>query len=464
MSKITNNQLGFSYIGDALTQKLCPLDTQTRVVENREFISNIDVQPFVYIIVGEKRSGKTTLCVNLLNHLIMEKTYFTRFFLVTPSAESDSKWGKYLELAKKSNTYYNDVESQDKFKTAMITIKNICQQDIIAYKKLVMNALQHLASLGYDIEHLLNMKDLLSHELAQELNHVFDHEPGIYDSFKAAYVDEQPSGKEEEKKRIEQEENRRKLLNSSVYDGDGKGMTHNPTEDVNDYHLLANQAHNDKKYVQPKYNTDDDLDAMDSIDTGKDQDDKNKDDTNMFTGMDDVINSMNDDDHVPLFMVPNNLVILDDIMAFTGSARKDNVLTSLFTNSAHLRLSSIYMAQKVNGVLASAWVNHDAVTIYPFSDAKEEQNLYEHISHNLFWRVYIELKKTKGNPETKITHPFVHLNRRGLHGGIDVYRLCDYVQEENTDMANMKPHEIMNTFSKTKNQKPIKSIYPHMNK
>lgn len=468
MSRTINNELGYSYSKSLLTEKLCPLDSQTKSVQEREFLSNVADQPFVYIIIGEKRSGKTTLCINILDNLIMEKAYYTRFFLVTPSAESDSKWGKYLEMAKDSNTYFNDIESQEKFKASIITITDICKQDIIAYKKLVKNALEYLKSLDYDISALLEYSDMLSKDLANDLNDFFDREQSLLDNFMEIYCNDKSEVDREREtaKKIEMEESKRKLMTRSTFNIDGESTSINPMDNPYTYNLDLMKANGyDKKFNNMKKDDKDDEDdeyAMSDDSTGKKS---KKNDINIYTDMDAIRDDISsEEDSLPLFIVPNHLIILDDVMAFTGINRHNNPLTSLFTNSAHLRLSSIYMAQKVNGVLASAWTNHDAATIYPFSDTKEEQLLHDHISNNLFWRVYVELKKSKGCADNPISHPFVHLNRRGMYGGVDIYRLCDYVNDENKDLSAMKPSEIMSTFSKTKNPKPIKSIYPHINK
>lgn len=441
MNKVDNPQSGYSYVTSELTKVLAPKDAQTHPVTSREMISNVDKQPFVYLIIGGKRSGKTTLCINLLDNFIMKKARFTRTFIVTPSSESDTKWGRYLKIAKEDGTFFDDIEDPKKFIMAVNVIRSTCQRDIIDFKRLVSIAVELLTQEGYHIDpKIIHPGNYMTQNTCDELNYIFHADSSLREKL-SVLIYEKNKAEDDIIVKDQPRTDGKDLLPKTTYNEHGEGTQENPADNMDKYYKTYDEISKQDRGIE--------IVSPNSIQER--QEEINKD---MSEEEEEKEFDMDANDHI--FQLPNHLAIFDDVMPYTGISLKNNPFAGLFTNSAHLRLSSIYMVQRVSGILAQMWSNHDALSVYPLIDRNEEMLLAENVPNSLFWRVYMDLKKDQA--DNLITHPFVHMNNNGIsnNGGreINIYRMCDYVTNTDPTMLFTKPTDIIRK-AETKIDLPI---------
>lgn len=94
-----------------LTNACKPKDDQSNYKENQVFAKD----HFLYLIVGRKRSGKSTLALNLLDtaeKLGGLKKKFDKIWLVSPTAQSDPKFQELVEELSKEDQFFPEFNNQ----------------------------------------------------------------------------------------------------------------------------------------------------------------------------------------------------------------------------------------------------------------------------------------------------------------------------------------------------------------
>jgi len=97
-----------------LTEKVKPKDNQSNYQENQIFAKD----HFLYLVVGRKRSGKSTLALNLLEtpeKLGGLKKKFDKIWLISPTAKQDPKMKDLVEELEEEGQFYPDfnIETQN---------------------------------------------------------------------------------------------------------------------------------------------------------------------------------------------------------------------------------------------------------------------------------------------------------------------------------------------------------------
>lgn len=100
----------FHTIKNKLTDVIKPSDNMINQT-NKAFPSH--PQPFVYLVVGRKGSGKTSLLLNLLNSPDAFQKRFNNIFLFSKTAENDDKLKKLVDELKDDNKFYDKLTDDD---------------------------------------------------------------------------------------------------------------------------------------------------------------------------------------------------------------------------------------------------------------------------------------------------------------------------------------------------------------
>jgi hypothetical protein len=94
-----------------LTEACRPKDNQSNYKENEVFAKD----HFLYLIVGRKRSGKTTLGLNLLETPVKLgglKKKFDKIWLISPTAKADPKMKELVEELEEDGQFFNEFNNQ----------------------------------------------------------------------------------------------------------------------------------------------------------------------------------------------------------------------------------------------------------------------------------------------------------------------------------------------------------------
>ena len=116
-----------------LSNAIKPKDNQSNYKSNQVFAKD----HFLYLIVGRKRSGKTTLALNLLETpeaIGGFKKKFNRIWLISPTAKHDEKLKPLVEELSESGQYFEHFDN-DVQKTLMDAIINYNTEAKNAKKK-----------------------------------------------------------------------------------------------------------------------------------------------------------------------------------------------------------------------------------------------------------------------------------------------------------------------------------------
>jgi hypothetical protein len=93
-----------------LTEAVKPRDNQENYNKDQIFAKN----HFLYLVVGRKRSGKSTLALNLIDtpeKLGGFKKKFDKIYLVSPTAENDPKMMELVEELAPDGQFYNTFDN-----------------------------------------------------------------------------------------------------------------------------------------------------------------------------------------------------------------------------------------------------------------------------------------------------------------------------------------------------------------
>jgi hypothetical protein len=93
-----------------LSDRVKPLDDQLKIDPDKVF----GRKNFIYLAVGKKGSGKTTLILSLFNTPDKEggfKKRFDRVYLVSPTARNDPKMDDLVEELDRQGTYYDEIDN-----------------------------------------------------------------------------------------------------------------------------------------------------------------------------------------------------------------------------------------------------------------------------------------------------------------------------------------------------------------
>lgn len=96
---------------NTLTSKIKALDNQLEIDENNIF----GRKNFIYLVVGKKGSGKTSLVLNLFNTPEEDggfKKRFDKIFLVSPTAKNDYKMDEIVEELQNTGGYYDEINNE----------------------------------------------------------------------------------------------------------------------------------------------------------------------------------------------------------------------------------------------------------------------------------------------------------------------------------------------------------------
>lgn len=94
-----------------LTKAIKAKDDQSNYKENQVFAKD----HFLYLIVGRKRSGKTTLALNLLETPETVgglKKKFNKIYLISPTAKNDDKLKPLVDELSETNQYYDTFDNE----------------------------------------------------------------------------------------------------------------------------------------------------------------------------------------------------------------------------------------------------------------------------------------------------------------------------------------------------------------
>jgi hypothetical protein len=94
-------------MSSALTKAVAPKDDQENFKEDQVFAKN----HFLYLVVGRKRSGKSTLALNLLDtpeRLGGFKKKFDKIYLISPTAQHDPKMTELVDELMPEGQFYGD--------------------------------------------------------------------------------------------------------------------------------------------------------------------------------------------------------------------------------------------------------------------------------------------------------------------------------------------------------------------
>jgi hypothetical protein len=94
-----------------LSERIKAQDNQLQIDPDKVF----GRKNFIYLAVGKKGSGKTTLVLSLFDTPDKDggfKKRFDRIYLVSPTARNDSKMDEIVEELDNQGTYYDDVDNE----------------------------------------------------------------------------------------------------------------------------------------------------------------------------------------------------------------------------------------------------------------------------------------------------------------------------------------------------------------
>lgn len=100
----------FQTIHNKLTDIIKPSDNMINQT-NKPFPPS--PQPFVYLVVGRKGSGKTSVILNLLNSPDAFQKRFNNIFLFSKTAENDIKLKKLVNELKEDDKFYDKLTDDD---------------------------------------------------------------------------------------------------------------------------------------------------------------------------------------------------------------------------------------------------------------------------------------------------------------------------------------------------------------
>ncbi len=100
--------MSFKVIENDLTKDLGALDNQVKREDTPLPKANV-----IYIISGMKGSGKSTLALNLLKKKSSPYyKYYDNIFLISPTANRDSKFDKLVDELKNEDKFYNELNDE----------------------------------------------------------------------------------------------------------------------------------------------------------------------------------------------------------------------------------------------------------------------------------------------------------------------------------------------------------------
>lgn len=94
-----------------LTEAIKPKDNQANYQKDKVFAKD----HFLYLVVGRKRSGKTTLALNLLEtpeSIGGLKRKFHKIWLISPTAKNDEKLKDLVEELERGNQFYDTFSNE----------------------------------------------------------------------------------------------------------------------------------------------------------------------------------------------------------------------------------------------------------------------------------------------------------------------------------------------------------------
>jgi len=91
-----------------LTQQLMKVDNQVKLNDSPIGKDNY----VVYLFIGAKGSGKTTLMINLLKNKEAFKGYFDNIFIVSPTAGKDKKLDNLIDELNEDGKYYKECNDE----------------------------------------------------------------------------------------------------------------------------------------------------------------------------------------------------------------------------------------------------------------------------------------------------------------------------------------------------------------
>lgn len=98
----------FTLKPNKLTQQLIKVDNQVKINDSPIGKDNY----CVYLFIGAKGSGKTTLMINLLKNKDAFKGYFDNIFIVSPTAGKDKKLDNLIDELNEDGKYYNECNDE----------------------------------------------------------------------------------------------------------------------------------------------------------------------------------------------------------------------------------------------------------------------------------------------------------------------------------------------------------------
>jgi hypothetical protein len=99
----------FTLKANKLTSQIVPVDNQVRQNDSPVGKDN----NIVYLFIGAKGSGKTTLMINLLKSKDAFKGWFDNIFIVSPTAGKDKKLDNLIEELSEDDKYYKECSDEN---------------------------------------------------------------------------------------------------------------------------------------------------------------------------------------------------------------------------------------------------------------------------------------------------------------------------------------------------------------